>query len=284
ARRSESTGISCSIDPTPDGLTNLRHFASSLRALTGDTAEQIERVLGPQVISITGVPASSHFALVLVAADYRMKRIGMHLDTSPVDGLKSYLEMITVAGRGVQSLTPRWWLVPRYAPLLTNAAGTAWELRGGSVEAMTEDTLFSNDGSKAQTGKSSPAAAQWAKSFTARYDELSAKDPIFARLRNCMDFAVVAALMAKEHLAEKAGCSFSLLTDPTQLPANEYEAPRTTASKVSVVRRPSGYVVSASGGVEIRPYEVIEKTEQSAALDPVRGSAAPAANARWWWN
>ena len=43
---------------------------------------------------VNGVPADSHFARVLVAADYRMKRLAMNFDPSPVNGLPSYLHMI----------------------------------------------------------------------------------------------------------------------------------------------------------------------------------------------
>ena len=57
-------------------------------------AQTIEQLLGPQTITITGVPATSHFARVLVAADYRMKRLGMKLDPPPIPGLPSYVDMI----------------------------------------------------------------------------------------------------------------------------------------------------------------------------------------------
>ena len=41
--------------------------------------------------------------------------------------------------------------------------------------------------------------------MTAHYDELSTKDVVFGQLRNCIDLAVVAALVAKERLNEKTG-------------------------------------------------------------------------------
>jgi hypothetical protein len=44
-------------------------------------------------VGSTGVPTDSRFAQVLVAADYRMKRIGMNFEKAPVRGLPSYLEM-----------------------------------------------------------------------------------------------------------------------------------------------------------------------------------------------
>jgi hypothetical protein len=41
--------------------------------------------------------------------------------------------------------------------------------------------------------------------MTAKYEELSQKEAVFGQLRNCMDLAVIAALIVKERLPEKAG-------------------------------------------------------------------------------
>ena len=85
------------------------------------------------------MPTTSHFARVLVAADYRMKRLAMGFEPSPVRGLPSFLEMLPVSGRGMSNMMPRWWLEPKYESVLRDADGLAWELRGGSVKAMTEE-------------------------------------------------------------------------------------------------------------------------------------------------
>ncbi|HEY5314975.1 MAG TPA: DUF1598 domain-containing protein, partial [Pirellulales bacterium] len=91
ARGAQQGGITCSIDPTPAGIDRLRRYVATLTTI-GDpqtTISNIEQVLGQQVVSITGVPPTSHFARILVAADYRMKRLGMGFDQSPVNGLPS---------------------------------------------------------------------------------------------------------------------------------------------------------------------------------------------------
>ena len=67
----------------------------STAALTKPGAmNAIEQSLGPQNITVTGVPIDSHFAQVMVVADYRMKRLGMNLDASPVPGLTSYVQLL----------------------------------------------------------------------------------------------------------------------------------------------------------------------------------------------
>ena len=288
ARDSAQGGISCSIDPTQAGLQRLQQLAESLKSI-GDpdtTTRAIEQALGPQQISVHGVPGTSHMARVLVSADYRMKRIGMKLDKSPVAGLGSYLDMISGGGRGMQSMTPRWWMVPNYAPLLTDPEGLTFELRGGSVKTMTEETFFTDKGqAQGQKGKTSTAAQRWADQMTTKFDDLAKKEPIFGELRNCMDLAIVAALIIKENLPTKTGYQFSLLTDGARLPNDEYPLPKQVDTQASLVMKSGSAVISASGGVQIQPWQVIEKPEQTTSLSPVRSAAAEAKDAKvWWWN
>jgi hypothetical protein len=284
AQRSGDDAITCSIDPTQAGLANLRQYVGSLSRIADVSLERIEQSLGAQTITIAGIPLTSHFARVLVAADYKMKRLGMKLDPSPVAGLPSYLDLVSTSGRGMQDMTPRWWLTPAYLDLLSDPEGLAWELRGSSVVVMTEDTLFAADGSKTQTGKTSTAGQQWAALMTRRYEALAAKEPIFAQLRYCMDLAVVAALIRTQRLTVRAGCPLAVLLDPSQLPANELAAPRFTPSRASVLKKGSNFVISASGGVEIHPREMLEKTQISETLHPVYDAAQSAERTHWWWN
>ena len=109
---------------------------------------------------------------------------------------------------------PRWWLAADYDSLLTDPAGLSWELQKASVKAMTEDEFISANGQRKATGHANPTAQKWADNMTAHYDELSAKDSIFGQLRNCMDLAVVTALISKENLTEKCGWSMPLLLNP----------------------------------------------------------------------
>ena len=189
ARAAQHQAISCSIDPRPEGLTRLRSYANSLRAGIDPRVAManIEQALGPQVISVTGVPETSHFARVMVAADYRMKRLAMNFEPSPVPGLPSYLSMMKGGGRGMPNMLPRWWLEPRYESVMQSPDGLAWEFDGASVKAMTEEDFLAANGDRQHTGKSSPLAQRWADNMTEHYEALALADPIFGQLRNCME-------------------------------------------------------------------------------------------------
>jgi hypothetical protein len=205
------TGISCSIDPTAEGRQALNAFLAQQKQFRRGIVEAVKKVMGPQQITLNGVAERSHFAQVLVAADYRMKRLAMHLDASPIDDMPSFLELAKKRRGALTSMMPRWWLACDYQPLLRSEDGLTWQLQGTGVKAMTEDQLVHADGTVEQTGKTNPVAAEWAARMTRNYDELATIEPVFGQLRNLMDLCVIAALMEKEGMRETAGCDLPVL-------------------------------------------------------------------------
>jgi len=282
ANGSVRTVISCSIDPTADGLRRWASFRQGLRpGLDPQTvAMAMERQLGPQEISVTGVPESSHYARVMVAADYRMKSIGMGFEPAPIPGLPSAMDLVPSRSRAAANM-PRWWLAPDYEPLLRDAEGLSWEIRGGSVKAMAESDFLDGAGSRRHSGKADPASQRWANLMTERYDDLALADPVFGQLRNCMDLAVASALIAKENLLEKAQVSLPMLMGSAGVQTASLPAPKQVASRAQVTRKNRAMV--ACGGVEINPWTIVEHAETSDALAAVRTEAAlerPAGNWR----
>jgi hypothetical protein len=293
AMQAAQGGISCSIDPTAEGLRRYQEAMKYQQTIGADpqaTLRGIEQELGPQTITVSGVPATSHFARVLVAADYRMKRLAMNFDPPPINGLPSYLHMVKPGLKG--SAMPRWWLATNYEPLLTDADGLAWELRGPGVKAMTEEDFLLENGDRVHSGKASPVAQKWANNMTARYDELSKRDPIFGELRNCMDLAIASALLFKENLPGKASLDLAPLAGQDGPPVDAYFVPKQVDTQASFVKKGDNWIISASGGVLIHSWGEADRKEQSAKLDPLRTKAARPADenatagqpANWWWN
>ncbi|HEX3725776.1 MAG TPA: DUF1598 domain-containing protein [Pirellulales bacterium] len=282
----QQSGITCSIDPTSEGLGRLQSLLKNVHQIDGDPepiADDIRKSVGPQTITVRGVPESSHFARVLVAADYRMKRLAMALDESPIHGLPSFLQMMKGSGKGARSLMPRWWLEPDYDAIVKDADGLAWELPRGSVKAMTEEEFMAAGGQRVRSGQMNPLAKKWADNMTAHYEELSTRDSIFGQLRNCMDLAVVAALISKEHLTEKCGWSMPLLMD-AELPVESYFAPRQVDSQTSLMQKGTNWIISVSGGVQLAPWQMLDRTTAGANLEAPREKAAAGHSGRWWWN
>jgi hypothetical protein len=279
AESSNASGISCSIDPTPEGVQRWKQLRLSSQPRVAK--RQAEEAVGDQRITVTGVPADSHFARVLVAADFRMKRLGMGFEPAPVDGLPSYLDMLGRAPRGTANPMPRWWLAPDYEPLRRDGDGLAWEIRGQGVKCMTEQDLFTASGGRQHTGRAEPTAQRWAELMTNKYDELAREDSAFGQLRNVMDLAVVAALLAKENLLVRSGLEMPALTSEALL--DQYNAPRKVASQASFVKKGRNWVISVSGGVQIYPWQVADRTEVASDLSAARPKVDSAAANAWWW-
>jgi len=275
--------VTCSIDPSKEGMARLLTWIKAQDGrLNNDartTVTTIEETMGPQNITFTGIEATSRFARVLFAADFRMKRLAMGFERSPVPGIKSFLEM---ASGG--DMFPRWWLTTNYDALLKSEDGLAWEIRGQGVKAMTESSFFQANGAREKTAKVDPVAKRWADDMTKQYGALADAAPVFNELRNVMDMAVVVALIQKEDLAGKATFDASAFKSPT-VPTSQLNPPKTVPTQASFIKKASKTILSASGGVEIRPSQVLEKIEMSKSLAPVRLDAAPEATAwQWWWN
>jgi len=276
--------ISCSIDPTAGGIARFQELFRTINTAPSDVEPllaAIEQAMGPQTITVSGVPATSHFARVLVAADYRMKRMAMAFEPAPIAGLPNYLQMIKTTGRAPAAL-PRWWLAPDYAALVTDPQGLSWELPRSGVKAMSEDAFVTANGQKQVAAQSNPATTKWAANMTAHYDELSQKEPIFGQLRNLMDLAVLSALITRHNLTEKSGWSMPLLTSD-ELATETYNAPQSVATQASVLQKSGKTIISASGGVSINPWPILDSAAPSAALTETR-SAAATRGSQWWWN
>jgi hypothetical protein len=282
AQAAANGGITCSIDPTPEGLDRIKQVPPS-PARNSDEAQSIgnahAKALGMQQIAVQGVPDTSHFARVLVAADYRMKRIAMNFDPSPVRGLSSYLQMV----KPRTMLTPRFWLEPTYEAVLKDDQGLAFELRGAGVKAMTEEDHVAAGGKIQHSGTASPIAQRWADTMTEKYSELALAEPIFGQLQDCMELAVVGALVVKERLTEKAGYSMPTLMDDTTVKAAEFNAPKQVDSQASVLKKGRNWVISASGGVAINSWAIVQRAKPSGTVDAVRAKAAKEGD-KWYWN
>jgi hypothetical protein len=279
-------GISCSIDPTAEGNAALSRVLKQQRRRGPVIPRQLEPIIkqafGPQMVTVSGIPASTHFARVLVAADYRMKRFAMNLENAPVSNMPSYVELIK-GSRKAANINPRWWMACDYEPLAASEDGLAWELRGPGVKVMTQDSLFSADGTVTATGRSSAPAQRWADNMTGQYDSLSAKDSVFGELRNLMDMCVMAAVIEKNRLADKAGLSIPLLTDQaSELKLETWNAPKRVPPEVSFLRARNSWIVTASGGVQVESWQIASQTETSDAVSVIREKATRAGQKFWW--
>jgi len=278
-------GVSCSIDPTAEGRRRYREFMSNQRSFRPSVLDGIAKALGQQQITLSGIPDSSHYARVLVAADFHMKSIAMQLADSPVPELDSYLAMMKKSRVTPTNIMPRWWLASDYEPLAKSDDGLAWEIRGQGVKAMTENEVIQTDGSVSGTGKAGDLAKKWSDSMTANYDQLSKKQAVFGQLRNIMDLSVVAALVEHNGLRQQANCDLAfLMQDDNSVQIHQYHPPKTIDTQCSFVKRGSDYLITASGGVMIESWPAATRSQLSRHVKEVRAATSHKAADNWWWN
>jgi hypothetical protein len=278
-------GVKCSIDPTPEGVAKLQSLLRTQRTIGPNpdaTLVAMQNALGPQRVTVDGVPGDSRFARVLVAADYRLKRIGMGLEPSGVADLPSYLSLVP-AGKGGAAM-PRFWLEPDYEPLSRDPDELAWRINGRRMRCLTENDLFAADGTRQTKVGTDPLAAGWCERMTRHYDTLAAKQPVFAELVNCVDLAVVAALIHGRQLAGRAGLDLTALLDARAVPLPAYDVPTSVPTVAHGVRKGSSWVVSASGGVAFQPWSFATSAAESADVGESRGLALASrpASGVWW--
>jgi hypothetical protein len=283
--------ISCSIDPTPAGLQRLARLTRGNRAPASELLlDRMEQAVGPQNITLTGIAPDSHFAHVLVAADWQMKRLGMGLAPSPVDGLTSYLELLQERAKAPpRNALPRWWIAYGKQPVERDAAGLGWRLSRPGIQVHTAAARMDADGQAATPTDNDPLAQQWALDMTTHFDQLALVEPIFAQLRGCMDLALVTAVLTGADLLTHVGLELPMLLDDACLQLAPHQVPKTVASHASAIHTRRAWVVSVSGGVELDVPPLINAANVASDVQQSRLHASPRETKpsdtnSWWWD
>jgi hypothetical protein len=282
-------GVSVSIDPTEQGIKNLEQFYRRLKQsgkpFHPSMQPLVEQAMGEQMIRLTGVPADSRFSQVLVAADYKMKRLGMGLEKAPIKNFPSFMEMAQKAKAKNMKAAPRFWMECSYDPIAKSEDGNVWQIRGKGVRALTEESKFDKDGKRAGAKKPNRFAMKWADMMTDRFEELSQAEPAFRELRNMMDLSVVSAIIKREQLSQKVGLQTPAILGLTNAAVTPSHAvPKVVPAQCSFVRITNSYLVSASGGVQLDSWGVAAKSEVVPGIGAVAKTAMNRTSESWWWN
>jgi hypothetical protein len=223
---------------------------------------EMKKALGPQVVKIFGVPEDSRTALTMLAADYRLKRLSMGLET--VTGLGNAL--------GTEVAAPRIWFEPAYEPLLVAPDGNAYELRGPRLKVLAAPQQFNPQGAN-------DAQKRFGENFSKKMNDVAAKVEALADLQNVTDCFMVAALLRQDRLAEKSGVDFTWLLSAQG--AVRYKTATLPVPKTAeTVVRVSGNVI-AQGGVALPLADLTGVPRENDGKTPF--SAATARPTEGWF-
>lgn len=295
SQQSKSSFFGCMINPRQQALADTQAFLdkSGQKPLAPGQRktwlEEIRTTLGRQNVEIFGIDPTSRVARVLVEADVHMKLIGMGLEEG-VPGVESYLDSVKASRGPVAAMSVlRWWFALNYAAIQTSPDCNAYRLLGDGARVLSENEALAAQGQRIHTGQSDPLNQAYADSFTAHFNELVAKYPVYGELRAIFDLSLALALIEADGLEQRAHWKPTRLLDNEKLRLPQWPAPRevdTVAKSVVVNRRQ--LIAGVSGGVMVETSKVlVNRTSDAAPVKLPRvlpDAREKDAEITWWWD
>jgi len=218
----------------------------------GEVAAAMAEAGGDQPIAFLNVPPDSRVAFVLVESDYILKRLALGLDTSPIRSVRSYLGLTGTTAE----LISKWWFEADFEPVRTDGDGLSFAIAGPSVKAVAGRRSFR----AADPDQATHAAKFFAAGVTRSMEQLARRIPAFADLQNISDLALVATLLGKQKLHERAGWDPSWVLDPDGYAVASLDVPKRAPTLVNYHATHSR-VIFAAGGVLLSPADFAEPVE-----------------------
>ncbi|MGC3965977.1 MAG: DUF1598 domain-containing protein [Pirellulales bacterium] len=285
--------VGVSIDPTQEGLQRMQDFlrqqgSQATPNMTQYIVDNLRTSLGLQTVRIMGVEPSTHFAQVLVEADYRMKLIGIGLEP-PLVKMTTFIDRADPST--VRNALFRWFFVPDYKCVRVSGDAQAMELVGDGVKLVDEKEVVLAGGRRAvAAGEVNRASQVFTASFTQKYPEIAAKKPVYAQLRNLIDLTVAAAFVQQQDYYGKADWQAATLMSEEKFPIQTYKAPVQVDTVVTSVWKGNRLLTPVAGGVTIQAKQALSVENQ---LEDDKGLTAKAKEGttlsnlkagQWWWD
>ncbi len=284
--------IACSIDPTVDGLENLKKFQASLprniaaRMQTSAAQElttRLRKSLGDADVRVYGIDPRTNAARVMVEADFRMKAIAIGLETAPLP-IRTFIQALKGAPRHFQ----RWWLTPEYQCLVESQDDLGVQLVGQGVQLRTETITFDKQAMIQRVNqKPSRAARTYANSFTEHYEKLARAKPVFAQLRNIIDSFVLAAWLNHRKAYDSIDWRPETLLSSKKLSLSHHPTIKKAQSLANGIWK-NNVLLMPSGGVSISPGDALLathiRTDNTGAIAALKTEIKPVGEGIWWWD
>jgi len=285
--------ILISIDPTAEGLARMQAFlrqwgSQATPDQTDFIVDGLRNSLGMQNIRVEGIAANTHFAQVLIEADYRMKLIGIGLEVPPAR-IKSYVDAARPTEVSRNALQ-RWYFVPDYKSVHVTPDHFGMELVGNGVKLVGEDEVVSHAGTRAVSGKTNKASQTFVTGFTQKYAEIAMSVPVYAEMRNCVDLAIAAAFLQKHDIYGQAGWNLGVFGQEQVYPVETLNTPKHTETVVASIWRGNRLMTPVGGGVTLEPRQALQEgyvqVDSDGKLVKTRDGIdiGKLADGQWWWD
>ena len=268
----------CSIDPPPKVIQDLGRLGEEINS-AGSTKETDEFIRdwgrickSPQTVKVVGVPFDSRFGMVMVMADYELKRLVDGSDSLKAKAFWSLTD--TTLGRFRSSMQSganvaltlsfvnRFWFCP--GDVVYGKDSEVTVIEQCPIRLLTEEQ-YQAEGEKLKgRGHAEPLAKAFADNFGRLYDTVAKERPIYRELESLFRLVAIAKMMEYAHAPDAAGIDLGLLLDKHEVASIRVE--RTLPGRSNVKKfshreyKDNGYVerhvwLPSCGGVsmEIKP-------------------------------
>lgn len=294
AFQSQDRGLvtGCSFDAKPDNLAKMNEYIrltnnASSAATAADRFKTMAQILGMQDVSVTGVPAGSHYARILVEADYMLKRISIGLEPSGIREIKSHLATL----RGGGNSTQRWWFTPLYDAFTTTADRDAFQFAGQRLQMMSQEEFVNSAGQRTDAAQTRVSTTKYAQQFTKNFAKLADLHPTFAELQSITDLTVLAALIHRERLDKQIDWRHSLFSSASSELVPEGNIPKQVPTAMNYKKAGRLMICLVGGGVTINARSVLNQTAFQVSRDTSLEEKQSAVSkrdlqqpVRWWWD
>jgi hypothetical protein len=184
----------------------------------------------------------------------------------------------------------RWYFTPDYECVRVSEDELAMELVGQGVKLIGADELVRADGTRVAAADSDAAGNAFTKSFTARYEALADKSPVYAQLRNLIDMAVAAAFIQQQDYYGQADWRMEVFSSEDALAVETYEAPKQVETAVNAIWKGNTLMTPVGGGVNIQPRLALSSdnllSDEKGEVKSLREQTGigELAKDRWWWD
>ena len=283
--------VGCSIDPRQSGLAAMQAYIKKLgkvnpKASVNDIVMGMANALGPQDVRVDGVSPATHFAQVMVEADYRMKLIGIGLERAPVK-MSTWIELAS-AGSVAQNALQRWYFVPDYQCIRVSEDDLAFELVGRGVKLCGADEVVMPDGRRMSANRADKASKLFTDTFTKKYVDIAVRSPVYGQLRNVIDLSIVAAYLQEHDAYGRVSWGAERLRDEGVYAIERYEVPTAVEPAINAVFRGSRLLTPIGGGVTIQPRMALDGPnlimDEDGHVAKAHATAKDLPAGRWWWD
>ena len=254
----------CRLDPDPAAPARVHTVVQDMaNASMPDRIAAVAKAIGPQKISYFGkVPDDTRFALILIAADYELKRYALGLASTTVPDLGSTIDNTRAAVNMV-------WYSLAYDPILVSKDGDAYGLRGPRLKVEAGSFDWDPKGA-------TPKAFRFATKMSKSMEVLAINQPLIAELQNLADLSVVSALIQRDKLDKKVNWDTAWFRhdsgDGHPFPLTSVTTPRTADPLATYI---NGSM--AGGGVVMSPGQLLTaptETDTKELMAPLKLQAA----------